>query len=221
MGLENFIGHIESRMGINETLKTKNIESQRTVENELPNLDCTKLKDVKDVSDSQFVDSERPVENELPSLEGNEKQEIKERGLTEEEKSKLGEETGWHDKILDAMGSMKEAEIYINAELKEKEINGKECLIREDINWDWKDEMGHTNKERAQQGLSPITDDGQTVELHHIGQHTDSPLAELTTEQHRGKGNDTILHDKTKETEIDRQDFAYERSNHWKERVQE
>lgn len=37
-----------------------------------------------------------------------------------------------------------------------------------------------------------------------------SPLAELTTQEHRGKGNDTILHDKQKETEIDRGEFAKE-----------
>lgn len=55
--------------------------------------------------------------------------------------------------------------------------------------------------------------------MHHIGQKPDSPLAELTTEEHRGAGNDTILHDKQKESEIDRNEFAKERKEHWKNRA--
>ena len=81
--------------------------------------------------------------------------------------------------------------------------------------------MGRTNRERAEQGLSPLNKSGNVIELHHIGQHADSPLAELTQAEHRGKGNDTILHDKTKDTEINRQVFAGERSEHWEKRAQE
>lgn len=116
---------------------------------------------------------------------------------------------------------MNEYEIYRDAGLQEAEIGGKKCLIRSDIDWAQKDAMGRTNRERAEQGLSPINKDGKVIELHHIGQHADSPLAELTPEEHRGKGNDTILHDKTKESEIDRQAFAVERSAHWEARANE
>ena len=35
---------------------------------------------------------------------------------------------------------------------------------------------------------------GHKYELHHIGQKNKSPLAILTKEEHRGKGNDTIWH---------------------------
>ena len=101
------------------------------------------------------------------------------------------------------------------------EIGGKKCLIRNDIEWEQKDAMGRTNRERAEQGLSPINKEGKVIELHHIGQHADSPLAELTPQEHRGKGNDIILHDKTKESEIDRQFFAGERSIHWEVRANE
>ncbi len=142
------------------------------------------------------------------------------KGLTEEEKEDIRKRTGWSDEILDALGSKEEAEIYIKASLKEMEINGRKCLVRSDIDMNQKDEMGRTNKERAEQGLPPITKDGKTVELHHIGQRADGPLAELTSEEHRGKGNDAVLHDKTRESEIDRTTFARERSEHWKERAQ-
>ena len=139
-------------------------------------------------------------------------------GLTDEAKAKLKEETGWSDEIIDSIGSMEEAKIYKEAGLVETEIGDKPCLIRPDIDWEQKDQFGRTNAERAKQGLAPIDSNGQPLELHHIGQHNDSPLAELTMQEHRGKGNDTILHDKSKESEIDRSSFGTERAEHWKER---
>ena len=186
----------------------------------------TKLDDIKNLTPEQLKEK---MNQFLEQGNGNLKDSVKEtetdenvkEGLTDEEKTKIKEETGWSDEIVDAIGSWKEYEIYKNANLIEAEIDGKKCLIRNDINWNHKDEMGRTNKERAEQGLSPINKDGKVIELHHIGQHSNSPLAELTQEEHRGKGNDGILHDKTKESEINRQAFAEERSNHWSARAQE
>jgi hypothetical protein len=103
----------------------------------------------------------------------------------------------------------------------EAKVNDKPCLIRNDLNLKQKDEFGRTNKERMEQGLAPLDKDGRPYELHHIGQKQDSPLAELTMEQHRGKGNDSILHDKTKGTEIDRIAFQEEKSEHWETRAKE
>lgn len=173
---------------------------------------------ITEVREALFAEEKELEENKEEGDKVSEN--VEKKGLTEEEKAKIKELTGWSDEIINAISSMEEAEIYIKAGLKEVEINGKKCLIREDIDWEQKDEMGRTNKERAEQGLSPITKDGKTVELHHIGQHADSPLAELTAEQHRGKGNDTILHNKTKESEIDRQIFSGERSRHWESRAE-
>ena len=149
--------------------------------------------------------------------ETNENTETK-KELTDEEKQKIKEETGWSDEIVDSISSMKEYEIYKNAGLEEREINGKKCLVRKDIDLEQKDSMGRTNAERMEKGLPPLDKNGRPIELHHIGQKSDSPLAELTTSEHRGKGNDTVLHDKKKESEIDREKFAEERSEHWKNR---
>ena len=186
----------------------------------------TKLDDIKNLTPEQLKEK---MNQFLEQGNGNLKDSVKEtetdenvkEGLTDEEKTKIKEETGWSDEIVDAIGSWKEYEIYKNANLIEAEIDGKKWLIRNNINWNQKDEMGRTNKERAEQGLSPINKDGKVIELHHIGQHSNSPLAELTQEEHRGKGNDGILHDKTKESEINRQAFAEERSDHWSARAQE
>ena len=149
--------------------------------------------------------------------ETNENTETK-KELTDEEKQKIKEETGWSDEIVDSISSMKEYEIYKNAGLEEREINGKKCLVRKDIDLEQKDSMGRTNAERMEKGLPPLDKNGRPIELHHIGQKPNSPLAELTTSEHRDKGNDIVLHDKKKESEIDRDKFAEERSEHWKAR---
>ena len=182
-----------------------------------------KLGDIKSMSPEQLREQMEKNLSETDtnsSTETDEGTKVKE-GLTDEQKQRIKEETGWSDEIIDAIGSWQEYEIYKNAGLVEAEIGGKKCLIRNDIDWNQKDAFGRTNKERAEQGLSPLNKDGKPIELHHIGQHADSPLAELTQEEHRGKGNDGILHNKNIESEIDRTAFANERSQHWQARVKE
>lgn len=175
---------------------------------------------IKRSSLEALIEENRQVKELRVGNEFNEAKEDKE-GLTVEEKEKLRELTGWSDEIIDNINSWEEAEIYMKANLKEVEINGKKCLIRDDIDPDQKDEDGISNRERMERGRPPITKNGEEVELHHIGQKQSSPLAELTTEEHRGVGNDSILHDKTKESEIDRTKFASERKEHWKNRCNE
>lgn len=140
--------------------------------------------------------------------------------LTKEDKEKLKRETGWGDEIIDTIGSKEEAEIYRNAPLEEREVDGKRCLVRTDIDMEQKDEYGRTNKERMEAGLAPLDKNGKPIELHHMGQKKDGPLVELTGEEHRGKGNDTVLHDKSKPSEIDRVAFQGEKEGHWQERAQ-
>ena len=233
MGDDNVSGIIAA--AVKESMG-KVVEKAKETKSILENTNLPEVKEVVEVRKKvvQEVDIETAKNSSLSSLleDNKEKQEIDEKksneldegkegqeGLTDEEKTKLRELTGWSDEILDAISSWEEAEIYMKAGLKEVEINGKNCLIRDDIDLDQKDEDGITNRERMERGRPPITKEGQEVELHHIGQKQDSPLAELTTEQHRGVGNDTILHDKTKETEIDRNEFGKERRDHWKGRV--
>lgn len=215
---------------------SKAVEKGKELKSNIENLDTSETKELSELQKkfAQEADTETAMNSSLSSVleENKEKREAQEskanetdegkegkEGLTDEQKEKLRELTGWSDEILDAIGSWEEAEIYMKAGLKEVEINGKKCLIRDDIDLDQEDEDGITNRERMERGRPPITKDGEEVELHHIGQKQNSPLAELTMEQHRGVGNDTILHDKTKETEIDRNEFGKERCEHWKDRV--
>lgn len=183
----------------------------------------SKLDEIKNFTPEQLQEkmNEGIDEQNFENTSEADEVEKKSEGLTDEEKVTIKKETGWSDEIIGAIDSKEEYEIYKKAGLSDAEINGNKCLIRNDIDWDQKDAMGRTNRERAEQGLSPINKDGKVIELHHIGQHSDSPLAELTTEEHRGKGNDTILHNKIKESEINRQAFAKERNNHWEARTYE
>ena len=168
------------------------------------------------------VNCEKPKENYDPDkkVEKQADDNNEQKGLTQEQKDKIKEETGWSDEIIDAIGSMEEYQIYKDAGLIEAEIDGRKCLINPNIDMDQKDAFGRTNKERMEQGLAPLEKNGNPIELHHIGQKNDSPLAELTQEQHRSKENYSILHDTKKDSEIDRKAFDNERENHWKPRAE-
>ncbi|WP_253688350.1 HNH/ENDO VII family nuclease [Treponema denticola] len=227
-----FAGYENSEnIDISKPVFTKNEDAYKTINNNIPkNFEKQKIESVKMNSQFELKNSSDLDFAKKSSIENSEKnqytdtsKEVKNShlGLTEDEKRELKEETGWSDEIIDSIGSKEEAEIYKKAGLKEAEINSKKCLIREAIDMNQKDELGRTNKERMENGQPPITKNGETVELHHIGQKADSPLAELTTQEHRGKGNDTILHDKQKESEIDRIAFSKERENHWEARAEE
>ena len=137
----------------------------------------------------------------------------------EDNNSPTAELKKYSSEINDAISSVKEAEIYSNADLKEGVVNGRKALLRTDINMNQKDEFGLTNLERMKNGNPPIASNGEIIELHHIGQKADAPFAELTRTEHRGKGNDIILHDKNKVSEIDRSTFHRERQEHWQNRI--
>lgn len=184
------------------------------------NTENSKSDELEDLDDSKDTTEEKEDLKESDDNSEEQDDSGEKKGLTDEQKQEIKEKTGWSDEIIDSIGSMEEAEIYMNAGLQEAEINGKKCLIRGDIDLDQTDEDGISNRERMERGQPPLTKDGQEVELHHIGQKPDGPLAELTTQEHRGVGNDTILHDKNKDSEIDRNEFAKERKSHWKSRAE-
>lgn len=156
--------------------------------------------------------------------------EAKNEGLTAEERAKIKEETGWSDEIINNITTMKQYEVLRNAGLKEIEINGNNCLVKENIDLDYTDEDGISNRERMELGLAPLdSKTGKPIELHHLGQKADSPLVELTEEEHRtgeyedGKKNQSLWHDNTIETEVhgEGNNWDQERKAHWKERAEQ
>ncbi len=134
----------------------------------------------------------------------------------------INDNSEYSDEINDRIRTPEELKIYEDAELKEVIIGDKPALVRGDIDLEQIDEYtGQTNLERMEKGKPPLDKDGNPIELHHVGQKPDSPLAELTQEEHRGKGNDNVLHDKTQDSEIDRLEFAKEKREYWKARAEE
>ena len=178
----------------------------------------------------QFSHGAKETDNNSKSEQGkSEAVETKKEGLTEEEKAKIKEETGWSDEIIENIKNMRQYEILKNAGLIEVEINGKKCLIKENIDLDYTDEDGLSNRERMARGLAPLdSKTGKPIELHHLGQKADSPLVELTEEEHRtgeyedGKKNQSLWHDNAKETEVhgDGNNWKSERESHWKARAE-
>lgn len=116
--------------------------------------------------------------------------------------------------------SPEEIKIYDKAKLEKATVNSREALIRTDINYEVKDQFERTNFERMKEGYAPLVD-GQPIELHHIGQGMDAPLAELNWSEHRGEGNFSVLHDINKESEINRPLFNLEKEAHWKARAEQ
>lgn len=176
----------------------------------------TKLVDNTTLS-AKNSDTATPRVEAVPTLEHETRTE-----LTQEDRVKLKERTGWSDAIVDAIRTKEEAEIYENAGLVEGEVNGKSALLQPDLkpdahyarNWpDW------SNKELAKDGYPPRTADGKPIELHHIGQNPDSPLAELTYEQHHKNGNFKKLHsfDDTR-VHGEGNNWDKERMEYWKNR---
>jgi hypothetical protein len=151
-------------------------------------------------------------------------------GLTDDEKAKIKEETGWPDEIIACIRSMEQYKILKYAHLIAAVINGRPCLIKENIDLDYKDADGLSNRDRIARGLAPLdSKTGKPIELHHLGQKADSPLVELTEEEHRtgvsadGTKNQSIWHDNSKETEVhgEGNNWDKERQAHWKSRSQQ
>ena len=137
--------------------------------------------------------------------------------------------TGWSDEICRALRSEEEARVFMEAGLVEKRVNGRAALTNPAIDgrahncrheWlktklaDYDVWQDWNNADLMGDGFPPRDNNGDPFELHHIGQHQDSPFAELTWAQHMGDGNNAILHP-LRESEIDRRLFEKEKAEHW------
>ena len=140
--------------------------------------------------------------------------------IRELEQAKIREASDYSEEINCYIRSMEELEHYQGIGLEEAEIGGRMALISHEIDWDQLDENNETNAMRVARGRPPLDPQGYPYELHHIGQHVDSPLAELQWQQHRGKNVDRILHDKTIQSEAhaDGTNWDKERMQYWQSR---
>lgn len=153
-------------------------------------------------------------------------------GLTDKEKIAIKKETGWSDEIIDCIKDMEQYEIYKKADLVEAEVNGRECLVKRELDLDYVSEKtiddehpdGISNRDLMKEGNSPYdAKTGEKIELHHMGQKYDSPFAELCENSEHGDGKHGILHNLEgeswrRDSQLKTQYNNHDRPNHWKER---
>lgn len=139
--------------------------------------------------------------------------------LSQTEYTYVKKETGWSDDVVNYIRTLEEADVYINAGLKEVQVGDRKVLIRSDIDLDMVTPEGDTNRERMNKGKAPYTKSGEKIELHHIGQKNESPLAELAKTEHRGKGRHGKLHNLKMKSKVDHDNFNSDREMYWKERL--
>jgi len=224
-------GQDESNGRNREGSESKDVEKNETGESEIVKPD---ISFIERISLSALREQNRAAANERgenTKKNASESDSAESKGLTDEEKAKIKEETGWSDEIIDNIQNMKQYEALKKAGLKEAEINGRKCLIKENIDLDYTDEDGVSNRDRMARGLAPLdSKTGKPIELHHLGQKKDGPLVELTEEEHRtgdfedGKKNQSLWHDKSQETDVhgaNESEWTNERQNHWKERSEQ
>ena len=132
-------------------------------------------------------------------------------GLSMNEAAMIQKESKYPNNVIKQIHNMDEYNALKSADLKAKMVNGKTALIKENIDLNLVDEMGHTNLERMAEGYSPLDKNGHKYELHHIGQKNDATLAVLTREEHDSE----FLHGFKEISEIDRKAFKKQRQQFW------
>jgi hypothetical protein len=188
------------------------------IEKLLESVTTTSLKEslLKDINENQeFTLKESPISSSLVTIESYSLE-----ALEAQNAEKIENFEKSYQSIESMNISPEEKSIYNEAGLEKQVINGREVLIQPNL--DLNKEFGpsnETNLERMRNGYAPLDENGNPYQLHHIGQNMDSPLAELTRDEHCSNGNYNVLHTKEGVSEIDRKEFMIERSNHWRERA--
>lgn len=224
----------EVKLPVNEMELNENEEIPKDIENAIKKeVIPPDIKYIETTSRTTLLEQsklkmpEKSIEMDVSEFEMSE---TKEEVLTDEETARVLEETGWSNEIIDNIKNMKQYEILKNAGVREIDINGRKCLIKENIDLTYTDADGISNMVRMRLGLAPLdSKTGKPIELHHFGQKVDSPLVELTEEEHRtgeyegGKKNQSLWHDRNIDTEVhgEGNNWIQERKAHWKERVEQ
>lgn len=100
------------------------------------------------------------------------------------------------------------------------EVNGTRVYQRSDlINPSLTDKLGRTNLQRMQQGLAPLGPDGKSINLHHMLQTADGPLAEMTQTFHQTYSKTIHINTNTIPSGINRPAFDVWRSDYWMNRA--
>lgn len=215
---------LETPSKVADVTKKQEISSPHTVETPKNGIDVAgAFSDEK-----KFWSEGKELKNEKLDSKKLDSTKLEKNELTQEQKDQIKMEQHWSDKVINSIRSMEEYEkVYKPANLYEQKVDGRTCLVK-NIDMDYvSPKTGLTNREAMAKGMSPCdAKTGERLELHHMGQNYDAPLAELCENSEHGDGNDKILHDKNVESwrndpQLKNQYQNVDRPNHWKERAEE
>ena len=137
-----------------------------------------------------------------------------ENGLTMNQAARIQKESKLPLAFIKNFHSVNEYEVYKKSNLKIMKINGNWAYVQ-NVDWNIKDSLGRTNAERVKKGFSPIDKNGVPLELHHIGQNPDAPLAILTNADHHKNDKDLHYLKGQCESLINRPEFNKQKKEFW------
>ncbi|WP_219232535.1 HNH/ENDO VII family nuclease, partial [Austwickia sp. TVS 96-490-7B] len=80
------------------------------------------------------------------------------------------------------------------------------------------DEKGRSNIQRMKHGRAPLGQDGKTVNLHHMLQTPDGPIAEISQTMHQANSRVIHIFPNTTPSSINRAHFGSWRRAYWRNR---
>ena len=128
--------------------------------------------------------------------------------------AKIQRETKYPLDVIKEFHNMEEYQVFRDANLKSAMVGNKSALIKSDIDLTRIDSKGRTNLQRMKAGLAPQDSNGNSYELHHVGQKKDGTLAILSRSEH----DNPAIHGFLKRTEahVEGNNWDAERQAFWK-----
>lgn len=139
--------------------------------------------------------------------------EARKTAFTLNEYAKIQKDTKFPLDVIKQFHNMEEYKVFKEANLIPKMVDGKLALIKNNIDLSIIDDKGRNNLQRMKQGLAALDKNGNSYELHHIGQKQNGTLAILTTEEH----DNAAIHGFKTISEVDHKAFNNIRKKFWKE----
>jgi hypothetical protein len=147
-------------------------------------------------TDTSLADSPvgQVVESVLQPLTSNVRESMQQSGWMDQNGAptdkfrQIGEASAAHDEVaaqqVAGVVAAGAASVMSTSTYTLAEFQGRRVYQRE-VDWSKTDRWGRTNLQRAQEGDSPLGDDGKAIVLHHILQDEPGPMAEVTDTVHR------------------------------------
>lgn len=216
----------ESSVDISQAEQSTEISCDLETENSISITDETEDADSVDIGDvnvDENVDAEEISEEDIANSEN---EATDEESLSSEELSEyLEKESPYSSEVNDYISSPEELEVYKQAGLVEKNVNGRTCLIREDLDMEYvdKESGGLTNAQLISKGRAPYdSKTGEKIELHHMQQDFNAPFVELRAISEHDLHTKTLHQSENESWRRDPEklkEYRKQKTSHWKSRL--